>query len=312
MRKTALLVGVTGQDGSLLSQYLLTKNYKVIGTTSSNNLKNLIKLKIQKKISIIFRKKYEKNFFLRILKNYKIDYIFFLSGQSSVFKSENLKFETIESNTKPLIQVLECLRVNQSKIKLINFVSSEMFGSRKDKIDENSTINPQSFYGLAKSISYEIAKSYREQFKLNICNLILFNHESSLRPDNFILKKIIKESKNIKVKKNGINKIILGNLNVKRDWGWAPEYVELMLKIAESKYMEDFVIATGKTHKLSYLVKKILKKNKLSFKKNIKISKKLFRKNEIHENYSNISKIKKFFNWKPKYDINKIINELDK
>ena len=310
--KIALIVGITGQDGSLLTKHLLKKKIKVIGTTTSNNLKNLIKLRVKKKVKIIYSKKYKKNFFSKLFKKFNISQIYYFSGQSSVSKSELLRFETIESNTKPLIDILEFLRISRKKIKLINAVSSEMYGNSKKKINEKTLVNPQSFYGLAKSLSFEIVKSYREQFKLNLCNLILFNHESNLRPKNFVLKKIISEAKKINKQKKKYKKIFVGNLEVKRDWGWAPEYVELMFKIAKSKYREDFVIATGRTSKLEYLVKQIIDKNGLSMKQNIKISKKFTRKNEIFENYADIKKIKKFFNWKPKYTINKILYNLQK
>ena len=310
--KIALIVGITGQDGSLLTKHLLKKKIKVIGTTTSNNLKNLIKLRVKKKVKIIYSKKYKKNFFSKLFKKFNISQIYYFSGQSSVSKSELLRFETIESNTKPLIDILEILRISRKKIKLINAVSSEMYGNSKKKINEKTLVNPQSFYGLAKSLSFEIVKSYREQFKLNLCNLILFNHESNLRPKNFVLKKIISEAKKINKQKKKYKKIFVGNLEVKRDWGWAPEYVELMFEIAKSKYREDFVIATGRTSKLEYLVKQIIDKNGLSMKQNIKISKKFTRKNEIFENYADIKKIKKFFNWKPKYTINKILYNLQK
>jgi GDPmannose 4,6-dehydratase len=311
-KKNILIIGITGQDGALLSEILLKKKFNVIGTTTSNNLKNLIKLNIKNKLFIFYKKKYNKSFFLKIIKKFDINLIFYLSGQSSVSKSEILRNETIESNTKPLILILEILRTYKKNIKFLNAVSSEMYGSSKKKIDENSIVNPISFYGLSKSLSYEIVKCYREQFKLNLCNLILFNHESNLRPNHFVLKKIIYEVKKIKEKKIKNKKLIVGNLDIKRDWGWAPEYVKLIYKIGISKYKEDFVIGTGKSHKLKFVVKKIFKMNKLSIKRNVKISKKFIRKYEILENFSNINKIQRYFNWKPKYTLTKIIGELQK
>lgn len=310
-KKICLIVGISGQDGSLLSEFLLKKKIKVVGTTTTNNVSNLKKIDIKKKITIIYSKKYDKSFFKRLIKKFKINQIYYFSGQSSVAKSELLALETIESNTIPLINILEVLREEKKNIRLINAVSSEMYGSGKQKIDEKTVVNPNSFYGLAKSISYEIARTYRDQFNLNLSNLILFNHESKLRPDYFVLKKIISGVKNLKEKKKK-KKIIVGNLNIKRDWGWAPEYVQLMNKIANSKYKEDFVIGTGKTYKLKYLVKEIFTLNKLPIKNNIKTSKKFFRNNEIKENYASIKKIKKIFNWKPKFTIKRMIYELNK
>ena len=308
MEKVALIVGIAGQDGSLLAKYLLSKNYRVIGTTTSNRKQNLIKLGIYYKIKLINKKNYDENFFKRIFLDYNINELYNLSGQSSVAKSEKLINETIDSNILPLVDILEVIRKNSYKIKIINAVSSEMFGNTYERISEKSKINPLSFYGLAKSIAYEIAKSYREQFQINISNLILFNHESNLRPNNFVIKKIVSESK--KITKNKNLKIKVGNINISRDWGWAPEYVEVMYKIANSKFNEDFVVATGKNFKLIEIIKKIFSIQNLKIKNNLKISKSLFRRNEILKNRANINKIKRKLNWKSKFKIEKILLKL--
>ena len=308
MNKVALIVGIAGQDGSLLAKYLLSKNYRVIGTTTSNRKQNLIKLGIYYKIKLINKKNYDENFFKRIFLDYNINELYNLSGQSSVAKSEKLINETIDSNILPLVDILEVIRKNSYKIKIINAVSSEMFGNTYERISEKSKINPLSFYGLAKSIAYEIAKSYREQFQINISNLILFNHESNLRPNNFVIKKIVSESK--KITKNKNLKIKIGNINISRDWGWAPEYVEVMYKIANSKFNEDFVVATGKNFKLIEIIKKIFSIQNLKIKNNLKISKSLFRRNEILKNRANINKIKRKLNWKSKFKIEKILLRL--
>ena len=308
MNKVALIVGIAGQDGSLLAKYLLSKNYRVIGTTTSNRKQNLIKLGIYYKIKLINKKNYDENFFKRIFLDYNINELYNLSGQSSVAKSEKLINETIDSNILPLVDILEVIRKNSYKIKIINAVSSEMFGNTYERISEKSKINPLSFYGLAKSIAYEIAKSYREQFQINISNLILFNHESNLRPNNFVIKKIVSESK--KITKNKNLKIKVGNINISRDWGWAPEYVEVMYKIANSKFNEDFVVATGKNFKLIEIIRKIFSIQNLKIKNNLKISKSLFRKNEILKTRANINKIKRKLNWKSKFKIEKILLRL--
>ena len=308
MDKVALIVGIAGQDGSLLAKYLLSKNYRVIGTTTSNRKQNLIKLGIYYKIKLINKKNYDENFFKRIFLDYNINELYNLSGQSSVAKSEKLINETIDSNILPLVDILEVIRKNSYKIKIINAVSSEMFGNTYERISEKSKINPLSFYWLAKSIAYEIAKSYREQFQINISNLILFNHESNLRPNNFVIKKIVSESK--KITKNKNLKIKVGNINISRDWGWAPEYVEVMYKIANSKFNEDFVVATGKNFKLIKIIKKIYSIQNLKIKNNLKISKSLFRRNEILKNRANINKINRKLNWKSKFKIEKILLRL--
>tara|TARA_S200000501_G_scaffold323852_1_gene320745 strand:- start:3727 stop:4662 length:936 start_codon:yes stop_codon:yes gene_type:complete len=308
--KTAVIIGVTGQDGSLLSSLLLKKRYKVIGTTTSNKTKSLKKLNILNKIDLIFKKKYNQIFFRNLLNRKHVKEVYFFSGQSSVSKSEKLNHTTLDSNLDPLIDLLEVLRKNKKKIKLINAVSSEMFGNSKKKINEMSKLNPESFYGLAKCISFEISKSYRSQFGINICNLILFNHESNLRPPNFVIRKLVSEVKKIKQNKNFKKKIIVGNINIKRDWGYAKEYVAFMNKVAKSKFCDDYIVATGKTYKLKDVINKLFEHNKLNIKNNLEISPKYFRKNEIVQNYADISKIKKTFKWQPKQNILKFITDL--
>ena len=141
MDKVALIVGIAGQDGSLLAKYLLSKNYRVIGTTTSNRKQNLIKLGIYYKIKLINKKNYDENFFKRIFLDYNINELYNLSGQSSVAKSEKLINETIDSNIRPLVDILEVIRKNSYKIKIINAVSSEMFGNTYERISEKSKID---------------------------------------------------------------------------------------------------------------------------------------------------------------------------
>ena len=309
-RKAAIIVGVTGQDGSLLSNLLLKNGYKVIGTTTSNKINNLKKLNISKKIHLIFKKNYDQRFFKSLFKHNNVKEIYYFSGQSSVSKSEKLNHITLDSNLDPLIDLLEVLRKNKKKTKIINAVSSEMFGNSKKKINEISKLNPTSFYGLAKCISFEISKSYRSQFGINICNLILFNHESNLRPKDFIIRKLVTEAKKIKSSENFKKEILVGNINIKRDWGYAKEYVGFMNKVAKSKFCDDYIVATGKTYKLKDVIRKLFEYYNLDIKKNLKISKKYYRKNEIRQNYADISKIKKTFQWKPKKNILEFITDL--
>ena len=253
-------------------------------------LKNLKTLNIHNKIKIF---KVDKNFkkLSQILKN-NYYHIFFLGGQSSVIKSfKKLEFETFDSVIQPLKIILEFIRTQKNiKTKLMFAASSEMFGNqnKKKRISETSPKKPISQYGLSKCIGYEIIKSYREMFNLPVYSIILFNHESHLRRDGFVFKKIINYLKENKYKKKG--KLILGNLNVIRDWGWAPEYMDIISKIMLLKKIDDYVLATGKSTSLKNVIKIFFKKQNLNYINYIKINKKNFRQHDIKENYANISK----------------------
>ena len=309
IKKKALIFGITGQDGSYLSKILLKKKYIIYGVRRKINNKNLIKLNIKKKIKFVTIKKnnYKK---LNTILNKNFNEIYFLGGQSSVINSFKKENETYHSQIDPIKYILDYIK-NQKfkKSKFLYAGSSEIFGNqKKKKLNEDSLKIPQSPYGLSKLIGYEIIKSYREMFKLPVCTAILFNHESSLRKNNYVLKKISSKIKNINNNKK--KKILLGNINIKRDWGWAPEYMQACYKILNSKKIDDYIIATGQTVSLKKIIKIIFKEKKLNMNKFVKITTKNKRKHEIFENYADISKIKKNINWRPASNYLKVINKL--
>tara|TARA_B100001063_G_C16762656_1_gene556822 strand:- start:1755 stop:2708 length:954 start_codon:yes stop_codon:yes gene_type:complete len=309
-RKKALIFGITGQDGSYLTKLLLEKGYKVFGVSRSLNKKNdnFKKLNININELKIFRvQKPNLTIISKIIKQSKCEKIFFLSGITSVNYSYLNPLKTIDLNTKYIFYILEACRKLNNKIKIYNSLSSECFGAQ-NKISENKIFNPQSPYGLSKSISFFIIKYYRETFNLWISNGILFNHESSLRPEKFVIKRIVNQVK--KIKKTNLNKIIIGNSNVIRDWGWAPEFVNFIYKISNLKKADDFIIATGKTYNLKKLIKLFLKK--INIKKKIYIieNKKFKRKNDIKYNSANINKLFSTFKSKPMIDGLKVITKI--
>ena len=306
MKKKALIFGITGQDGTILSKRLLKNNYEVHGISRKKNYNNLTKINIENKVKIFVVSNHDEKKYLKILKkNYHE--IYFLGGQSSVTKSFNLIEETYESQIFPVKIILDFIwSQKDKKSKFLYAASSEMFGHKKSgvRIKENDEKNPISPYGLSKLIAYEIIKEFRISHNLPVCSAILFNHESSLRPKNFVLKKIILSVKQIKAKK--IKKLKIGDINVRRDWGWSEDYMEVCNLILSKNKIDDYIIATGKTTSLRKIIELIFKKNNMNWRKFIKSDKKLFRKFEIKENYANITKIKKNLSWEPKnfyYDI---------
>ena len=308
--KTALIFGVTGQDGSYLASYLIKKKYKVSGIYRRKTFINLKKLNLLKKIDLKLVKNIEKKNINKILEN-NYDEIYFLSGQSSVTLSFDKSVETYESQIEPIKVILDYITNQKNKkTKFLYASSAEIFGNihNKKKVNEKSKKKPISPYGLAKLIGYEIVKSYREMYKIPVCSAILFNHESSLRHNNFIFKKIINNLQ--KIKRNDQHKLIVGNIEIKRDWGWAPEYMEACYKILASKKLTDYIIATEKTIKLKKVISLFFKNYGLNWKKYTILNKKYYRNFEIKENYADTKKIRKNLKWKPKFSYLDIIKKL--
>ena len=307
MIKKALIFGVSGQDGSLLARFLLKKKYKVTGVSRNESLQkfsNLKRLQIYDNISLskIDYSKY--NQIYSLIKKNKCNEIYLLSDQSSVFKSLKIPHATIRDNLIFITNILEACKNIKKKIRIYYSSSSEIFGDiNKKACDENSEFYPKSPYALSKLISFKIIKSYRENFKMWAASGIIFNHESFLRPNTFVLKKIIDFVKNCSYKSN--KTIRMGNINISRDWGSAEDYVQYMWKMLQLKKPEDFVIATGKTVKLKKIINFIFKKKNLSIHKNIKITKSLIRNNELMKISGNIRKAKK------KLKLKKIKNVFD-
>ena len=233
MRKNAYIFGISGQDGSYLANLLLKKSFNVIGFTrdkNKNNLINLFKLKIHKQIKLI---KYKN--FSNIKKNFsknKPDDIYFLAGESSVGNSFQQPSNTYRSNILMLTNILEYCREKNLKTSIYNSCSTDCYGNSNDRVcTEETSFRPISPYSKSKAFNFRLIKFYRENFNLNCCSGILSNHESPLRRNGFVIKKIIDYAINF----DGKKRLKLGNINIFRDWGWAPDYVDAIYKINKLK-----------------------------------------------------------------------------
>jgi len=326
LRKTALITGVTGQDGSYLAQFLLGKKYRVIGTVRKKlNSKTwrLKKLKIDNKI-ILEKMDLEKIEDINmIFYKYKINEVYNLASQSFVNTSFSTPIKTTNITALGVIRILETIKNINPKIKFYQASSSEMYGNTlSNKQSEKTKFNPQSPYAISKLFGHYITKNYRNSYNLYAVSGILFNHESPLRSNEFVTKKIISGLINIINKKKKF--IELGNIDSKRDWGYAKEYVVQMWKMLQLKKADDFVIATGKTHSIKELIDiatKYLNLNvkwvgsglKLRLINNgnnqtiIKINKKFFRPVDVHRTKGNIEKAVKILKWKPKITFKKLV-----
>ena len=309
--KIALITGVTGQDGSYLARFLLEKNYKVIGTVRSiRNVSrvNFKYLKIDDSLIIEELDLLDMANIIRLIQKCKPDEIYNLAAQSSVGLSFEQPIGTFSFNTISVNNLLETIRLLSPKTKLYQASSSEMYGSGSlMPITLDSPMCPVSPYGISKMASFFMVNTYRESYGLYVANGVLFNHESYLRGDNFFIKKIIKSSIAIKNKK--LDKLNVGNLNVKRDFGFAPSYVEAMWKMMQLDNPRDFIICSGKSILLSDIVEYVF--DKMGLDKNLIVeNEKLFRPNEIEDIYGDNSKAKKELNWDYSYSFYNILDIL--
>ena len=308
INKKTIIFGISGQDGSYLAKLLIDKKYKVFGYSRNfSNNKNLKRLNIDKKVIIL---KFDD---LHKIKSKILDInpvqIYFLSGQSSVAYSFNNPIETYESNTIFLFELLEFCRKEKIKASIYNACSTDCFGNSLNKVfDERSKFNPISPYGKSKANSFWLTKYYRENFNLKCCSGILSNHESPLRGKRFVFKKILLYLNNFSPKKT----LNLGNVNIYREWGWAPDYVKAIYLITRKKVKEDYIVSTGKIYKLKDIIYKLFsikKINKKYLKENCKSFKRSF---EIKKIKCSIKKIRKELKWKPEISIDQMIQKLIK
>ena len=296
--KTAIITGISGQDGSYLAKLLVEKNYKVIGMVRSyrcSKITNLEYLGIAKYIAIEELDLLDMANVIRIVKKYKPDEIYNLAAQSSVGLSFDQPLGTFSFNTTSLNNLLESIRLFSPATKLYQASSSEMYGKVKTlPIILETPMNPISPYGVSKMASYFMVKTYREAYNLFVCNGVLFNHESYLRSNNFFVKKVISDA--LAIKNGKLDKLVVGNLNVKRDFGYAPKYVEAMRKILNHNKADDFIICSGRSILLRDIVEYVFEK--LNLDKNLIIKdKSLYRPNEIEEIYGDNSKAKNELGW---------------
>lgn len=311
--KKALIIGASGQDGTFLTKFLQSKKYKIICTSRKLSKNNYSKHKLIEinQNSIIYEKLDIQDIeAIRLLvKQYLPDEIYNLSAQSSVGFSYIEPFETMNSIVNGTLNLLEVLREINKEIKFYSAGSGEAFGDYGNKvIDENSCFRPISPYGVGKASASLLVKSYRDSYNLKCCTGHLFNHESYLRGDSFVTKKIILSA--IEIDKGNSKSLTLGNTEIYRDWGWAPDFVEAMWLMLQQKNVDDYIISTGKSISLLEFVSITFEFFGLDYKKYLKVDKKLFRPSDIIINKSNPKKAKDELGWQSKLKIKDIINEM--
>jgi len=301
MRK-ALIFGISGQDGAYLAQFLLSKGYKVYGTSRDvqmSSFRNLSFLKIRSQIGLFSVAVNDFRSILQVVTKVEPDEIYNLAGQSSVGLSFEQPVETLESIATGTLNILEAIRFTGLPIKFYNAGSSECFGDTDNHpANEETPFSPRSPYAVAKSTAFWEVANYREAYQLFACTGILFNHESPLRPKRFVTRKIIAAA--VRIASGSQEKLFLGNLNIKRDWGWAPEYVEAMWRMLQLSTPSDFVIATGETRKLSEFVQESFAKVGLNWKDHVEIDNDLLRPTDLKVGRADPTRAMKLLGWKAK------------
>jgi len=312
--KTAIITGITGQDGAYLSKFLLEKDYKVIGITrnlQSGNLNGLSFLEVENDIELLEANVFDLSNIIRFLEKYKPDEFYNLAAQSSVGLSFEQPIGTLEFNIISVANILEAIRIVNKGIKIYQSSSSEMYGNvEKNKlpIDENFIIHPASPYAISKAAAHWISVNYREAYNLFISSGILFNHESVLRRQNFVTKKIISSA--FKIKRNELDFLKVGNTAIMRDWGYAPEYIKAMWKMLNVSKPNDYIICSGEAHTLQQFIEKVFIMSDLDPVKYVKFDKKLYRPVELEAIYGNSEKARKMLKWNYTLSFDDLINRL--
>lgn len=308
-QKKALIFGVTGQDGSYLARFLLGKGYEVWGTSrdaQGASFSNLDRLGIKKQIKTLSMVPEDFRSVLVALRKSQPDEVYYLAGQSSVGLSFEQPAETIQSIAIGTLNLLEACRMLDEQVRIYHAGSSECFGDTKgSSANELTPFQPRSPYAVAKASAFWLVDNYREAYNLFACTGILFNHESPLRPNRFVTQKIISTAK--RVSQGSGEKLTLGRLDISRDWGWAPEYVEAMWAMLQQDLPEDFIIATGETNTLQDFVETVFVEYDLDWKDHVEQNQEFMRPTDLLVSLGDASKAKQKLGWVAKYKMQDVI-----
>ena len=310
--KTAIITGVTGQDGSYLAELLLSKNYRVIGLKRRTSLLNT------GRIDHVFE---HENFHLeyydledagtiyRLIAEYQPDEIYNLAAQSHVRVSFDLPEHTVSGVALGPLKILEAIRNTKRDTRFYQASSSEMYGDNPNyPFDEDSRLMPASPYACAKVFAHNLTRNYRESYGIHASSGILFNHESPRRGETFVTRKITLAAAKIKL---GLQeKLSLGNLDAKRDWGHAKDYVEAMWLMTQKDNASDYVISTGETHSVKEFLEEVFDCAELDPYKYLEIDERLFRPHEVPYLLGDSSKAKKELGWEPKYKFKDLARDM--
>lgn len=309
--KKALIIGVSGQDGAYLADLLLKKGYEVHGTSRDHEVGtfgNLQKLGIKDRVKLTSMVTSDFRSVLTALQKAEADEIYNLAGQTSVGMSFAYPVETFDSILIGTMNLLECIRLLKHTVKFYNAGSSEVFGNITLPATEDTPFHPRSPYATAKAAAHYAVTNYREAYGLFACTGILFNHESPLRPQRFVTSKIVSTA--ARIAQGSGEKLTLGKMDIYRDWGWAPDYVDAMWRILQHAQPEDFVIATGEERSLGDFVDRVFAELGLESGQHVESDASLFRPSDIERSCGNATKAKEKLGWKADHAFEDIIRLL--
>ncbi len=311
-QKTALITGVTGQDGSYLAELLLEKGYRVIGVkrrTSTINTGRVDSVYKNPNFKMIYGSLHDSSWMYTALNNFKPDEIYNLAAQSHVRVSFDVPIETVDSVAMGTLKLLEAWRTTCPTAKFYQASSSEMYGDNPEHPqNENTKFMPASPYACAKLFCHNMIRHYRQAYGLFACSGILFNHESPRRGETFVTRKITMAA--VKIKLGLQEKLFLGNLDAKRDWGHAADYVRGMWLMLQHETPDDYVLATGKTYSVKEFLDFTFQYAGLSVDRRVEIDERLFRPHEVPLLLGDSTKAQRVLGWKPKYDIKMLVKDM--
>jgi GDPmannose 4,6-dehydratase len=307
--KKALICGISGQDGAYLAQLLLNQGYSVCGTSRDaqiSSFQNLLHLGIRNQVKLESMALTDFRSVLQVLTKIQPDEIYNLAGQSSVGLSFGQPVETLESIATGTLNLLEAVRFLNAPIKLYNAGSSECFGDTGETAaDETTPFRPRSPYAVAKATAFWEVANYREAYGLFACSGILFNHESPLRPERFVTQKIVAAA--CRIAQGSSEQLYLGNMQIQRDWGWAPEYVEAMYLMLQQQQPDDYVIATGESTSLEDFVAAAFASINLDWRDHVVIDSSLLRPTDLAIGRGNPAKATNKLGWQAKYKMKDVV-----
>lgn len=312
--RKALIIGITGQDGAYLAEHLLDRGYQVFGSSRDarpSSLTGLQTLGIAGRVQVVQMAPSDFRSVIQTIANVAPDEIYNLSGQSSVAVSFTQPIETLESVIVATGNLLEAIRFLglEKKTRFYNACSSECFGDTGGaQADERTPFNPHSPYAVAKAGAYWLVANYRNAYGLFACSGILFNHESPLRPDRFVTRKIVAAA--VRIAGGGDERLQLGNINIERDWGWAPEYVVAMHKMLQIESPTDFVVATGMTVSLSYFIERAFTAVSLNWRDHVDFDATLLRPSDMSISRANPNLAERLLDWRATMNVDHVVDKL--
>jgi GDPmannose 4,6-dehydratase len=290
---------VSGQDGAYLSELLLSKGYSVWGTSrdaQTASFSNLRQLAIHDQVRLESMASHDFRSVLQVLRKVQPDEVYNLAGQSSVGLSFEQPVETLDSILTGTLNLLEGIRMLDRPVRFYSAGSSECFGNTEVAVNEQAPFRPRSPYAVAKAAMFWLVANYREAYGLHASTGVLFNHESPLRPARFVTRKVVSAA--CRISRGSKERLVLGNLRIERDWGWAPEYVDAMWRMLQLERAEDFVIATGESHSLEEFVAECFSQLGLDWRQHTETSPALLRPTDIQTGRGDASKAAAVLGWR--------------